>query len=845
MAGDALAAGGRFLAGGWFVLRGASGTEFVAGALGALLGRHVEVGAVELHAGGTLEVELRDLRVLEDGASRPVLGVERVVARLRWTRLLAGQLLPATWALERPVLRLSASAGTPPQTEIPLRPLELTVRDGTVIWGEPENGESKLTHLRLSARSRPLTRSVRGTAMGQFEHSGRTLGSFSVEFNGRPDALEARGSISGFDLAQLAIPGLPPIHGNAAGTVTLHQTSNSRGASVDLAVTGLIIDYPSLSAPVAPRKVRVVADVREDPTSLRIHLRPLQLDDLKLRGTIRAGRGEGRDNRVLANLSLDPFRLGLPDGRLQLLRLLGLRYPVWARADERSEGGRIEGFEFRLDVPRDLLIKTLAFGRKTRRHELQIDATIEEGLYRPRPESPPLEKIHSLVRVRGNRLEVYDLNMTREGRPLPEIDLTVDGLHRLARLPKEERRMPKGPGVPIPGLGPTFAAMTAMAPEGQEERPVVLRNLRVRYPAFVLPIRDATATVSFPDGNLLVEELEGVVGGAPAQVEALWDRRRSRVLVHLSYLDGDAPPGALRETPWIEGTFEMEKAYVGPWPFEELEGRMHGVGARIHLPAIEARMADGRLQAFGDLDLGTPGEGHVKLQFRHLEADAAAVGEILGMRQDRLTGELAAMGTLEGPLRPDARFTEVGKIDLDVEIEDGTLGKGPLTVTLARLASLQGWTGLFGRPLPFDTLDTSLRVEKGTLHIEDFNLVGPELRILSAGRMELHEEGLPVDLLVALLLFNPVDWVIGTVPVIGDWVLGEDGSLVALYFKLEGPWESPDGSYVPPQALRTATGLAERIIVGGVRGLRDLLLRGGGREKPEGETESERPTEPE
>ena len=195
-------------------------------------------------------------------------------------------------------------------------------------------------------------------------------------------------------------------------------------------------------------------------------------------------------------------------------------------------------------------------------------------------------------------------------------------------------------------------------------------------------------------------------------------------------------------------------------------------------------MADGRLQAFGDLDLGTPGEGHVKLQFRHLEADAAAVGEILGMRQDRLTGELAAMGTLEGPLRPDARFTEVGKIDLDVEIEDGTLGKGPLTVTLARLASLQGWTGLFGRPLPFDTLDTSLRVEKGTLHIEDFNLVGPELRILSAGRMELHEEGLPVDLLVALLLFNPVDWVIGTVPVIGDWVLGEDGSLVALYFKL-------------------------------------------------------------
>jgi hypothetical protein len=393
--------------------------------------------------------------------------------------------------------------------------------------------------------------------------------------------------------------------------------------------------------------------------------------------------------------------------------------------------------------------------------------------------------------------------------------------------------------VPIPGLGPTFAALTYEIPEGREETRAVLTNLSLGYPAFVLPIRNAEATVSFPDGNLLVEDLNGVVGGAPAEAEALWDRARGRVLVHLSYLDGDAPPGELREAPWIKGTFKMKTAYVGPWPLENVEGRLEGRGAQIRLPAIEARAADGRLQAFGGLDLGNPGEGHVKLQFRHQEGDASAVSEILGMSPDRLTGKLAATGALEGALRPGTRFTEVGRIDFDAEVRDGTLGKGPLTLTLARLASVQGWTGLFGRPLHFGSLKTSLRIEEGTLHVEDFSLVGPELRILSAGQMKLHEEGRPVDLLVALLLFNPVDWVIGTVPVIGDWVLGKDRSLVALYFRLKGPWESPDGSYVPPQTLRTATGWAERIVVGGVRGLRDLLRPGSEATPPDPPVERE------
>ncbi len=113
------------------------------------------------------------------------------------------------------------------------------------------------------------------------------------------------------------------------------------------------------------------------------------------------------------------------------------------------------------------------------------------------------------------------------------------------------------------------------------------------------------------------------------------------------------------------------------------------------------------------------------------------------------------------------------------------------------------------------------------MHVDSFRVDGPELRILAAGQIDLVPDDLPVDLLIALLLLEPVNRMLDSVPLIGDWVLGKDKSLVALYFELEGPWEDPDGSYVPPETLQRATGWAANIIVSGVRRLRNILLPGG------------------
>jgi hypothetical protein len=814
---------GFFAVASWLLLR-ASPSEFVAGALGALLGRRVEVASVELHAGGSLEIEIRDLQIFEDGVTEPAASVTRVVARLRWPRLLAGQLLPTVWALEGPVLRLvppGVDGGAP---DFPLlRPMEVTVRDGTLVLGDPGDGSVELRNVQITARSAPLTQAVRGTALGQASVSGRTLASFSVEFDGSTDGIEARGSVSGFELGGLPIPGLPPIGGSASGTVAGRWTPAGREGSVDLDVSELIIDHPSLSGPIAPQQAHIAAEIRQAESGIQVRLSPLRLDDLSIQGTI----GFDEDSRVRARLTADPFRAGVADGRLQLIRLLGLRFKTWANADRRSEGGRVEGLSFRLDVPNELLMETLAFNRKTRSRELEIEARVRNGVYRHNPLSAPLEDIHAVVHIRGNRLEVYDLSMTREGRPLPEIDLTLDGLDRFCHLPPAERRMPAGPGRPIPGLGSAFAALSEGPPD-REKSPLLISNASVGYPAFLLPIREANATLSVENGDLLVENLEGIVGGAPAQAQALWSPSENRVLVQLSYLEGEVPTRELPDAPWIQGTFGLKHAYLGPWHLENVQGEFAGFGSELALPRIEGELAGGRIRLDGSLELGKSGRAPVALELDLQEADAERIGRTLSLEPETLSGELGATGKIEGPLRPKTPFLKEGRVDLKATVKNGTLGNLPVTVTLARLATPLGWTGLFGRALPVETLETSLRIQEGVLHVEDFELVGPELRMLSAGRVRLLDEGRPVDLWVALLLFQPVDRVLENVPVIGDWMLGKDRSLVGLYFRLEGPWGSPEGSYVPPQTLRTATGWAERIIVGGVRTLRDLVVGGGG-----------------
>ncbi len=63
-------------------------------------------------------------------------------------------------------------------------------------------------------------------------------------------------------------------------------------------------------------------------------------------------------------------------------------------------------------------------------------------------------------------------------------------------------------------------------------------------------------------------------------------------------------------------------------------------------------------------------------------------------------------------------------------------------------------------------------------------------------------------------------------PILRDLVLGKDRSLVAIYFRLKGPWADPRARLVTPGAIQAPTDWAARMIGSGVGKLIDLFSIG-------------------
>lgn len=814
-----------------------SGPHFIAGALTQLLGRRVEIAGLELRLGRALEIELTGVRAFAADSTDgdPMLEVPRARGRQSWPRLLAGQFVPLEWTLEQPLLRLPLTgerqAGIQLQPRLPL--LKLTIQDGTVEWRAGQGEPVLLEGIQLLAQRSAVLGSLVGSLTAEVSRGGDPLGRVALDFRGLTQGVALEGELRALELAALPLPDLLPdlpiSSGRVDGRIALQIEEEGIEGAVDFIITDFHMDLPQLSGPIAPSEMRLRGEGSWRNGELSLYPHAIRLDDLALTGSLHLRPGPR--GRVRGRLVLDPFRFGRAGGRLQLIRLLGLRHQTWKGVDERAEDGWIDDLEVNFDLPLDGLDEALAFRRKLRPEELTLVARFRDGVYRPYPDAAPLEHIVGELRVIGNVLELDGLRMTRSGHPLPSINLRVDGMHRLAHLPRAERNPPPGPGEPIPGLGPAFTAL-AEGQTGDGKAPVFrLSNFRIGYTAFLLPIRNLNGRLSFPKGGVVIEDATCVVGGAPARLRAGWDRRTNRVSADITYEDGNAPPPTADDGSWIEGRFESESVSFGTWLVESVAGRLRARGAQVQFTEVEGQLGHGDLQAHGSVSLAEPSGAPFRFEIDIKGADADILRGYLQLEEGTVTGRAFARGELSGRLEPGRRFLEQAEVDLLTRLEDGTLERLPATIALARLPSLQGVRALFGQPLPYDTISARFRIQAGVLHTENFSLQGPELRMLAAGDIDLLSEDLQADMTVALLFLQTVDWLIEKLPILRDLVLGKDRNLVALYFRLEGPWEDPKARLVTPAAIQAPTDWAARIIGSGVERLIDLFSIGESRAK--------------
>ena len=806
------------------VLYQQSGPGLIARLASGYLGRHVEIGSAELRVGRSFVIELGEVRVYagREPVGEPLLEVERAAGRQSWLRLLAGQLLPSSWEVVRPLLRtrLGGEAGTAASASLAaLRPLDLELRDGRVEIERPDAAPLRVTDLSMRTTRMGLPVRATGSAAGSVWVGSEPLAHFDVTLDVWSGELALEGVLESIELAALPLGDAGQLRGHGSGRLRASGSAGRLEGELGLELEDFEAELASLSAPLAPQVARLALSASWDGADLEVVADPLQLDALVLTGELTIATAAQRLRASLDFADFAPGKAGR--NRLHPLALLGRRFETWANVDRRIEAGRVENLSIRADLPLGGLGEALGFARKLEPTELTIRMDLRDGVYRTSPGAAPLEAISGEVSIEGNRLRVREVRMQREGRPLPHIDVEIDGMHRLVRLPPDERGTPAGPGVGIPGLG---AAMRSLQVDGDRPAPVVLlRDFQVGYPAFVLPIRDARGPLRFPAGRVVVDDVEAVIGGAPGRLSAVYDPDANEVAVRVRYLDGEAPAPADPGDYWASGHFSVVTLPLGPWRLDDVAGRLEARGAELAIPHFEAHFSEGPARGFGRFDLGHEAAADFEFFASVRDADASGLTGPLERPAGSIQGKLALDGRFAGKLGPELRFIEAADFGLAVRIEHGSFGDLPALMVLARLPSLQGIRGLFGTQLPFDAVSGDIALRAGTLRTENFALQGPELRAHARGQIDMASQDLDCDFVLAFLFLQTVDRVLGSVPIVGRWVLGEDESLVAITLQVDGSWDDPRVRPVAPGAVQTAAGWAVRVVTSGANQILRVL----------------------
>ncbi len=579
-------------------------------------------------------------------------------------------------------------------------------------------------------------------------------------------------------------------------------------------------DRPLLAAPRVAARGRAVIDAkRVAVTGARIRSGPLSFAiDADLARPITAASSLGVRLR-LQELAVDDLRdlltgmraSWLEDARVALDALDGgrvveltarARGPVGGWDDFTSDG--VAGLPQGLALRARLEDLRLRLGERDAIEQIAIDAS-----------------------WRGDRLVLRDVRGVRGGFALPRLDLQLDGVSHLLASNLDDR-VPDSEQVQLLGL-PLLLSLFQPNPDFSPPH-VEVRLERLDHPALLWPMRSVELAVDARAGGLKGELRRATWADVPLRGTLEWSDDPMHLTAHLEAGAATVPESApaastaLRtrqaagsEAPpagaWSVGSFEIGPMRTSVWAHERVVGRFRAAGSAITFDGVEAELTPtGRLTGVGGVDLSRADAltYHARLAAEELDADAFF--EHAGLGDDRVSGRVALSAELRNRYQPGRHpFASLsGRVDLDAR--DGQV-RHELPAVLA--LSLAGEGLGFQRDrdrVRFSRCVTHLEFDEGVARTESLTFEGPDVRLYGAGSLDLGHAPFPLDAEVVVLLFRPVDRVLGAVPILGTLILGGADNLIAAHFRIRGPWDAPTATAQPLRSLnagplRLVTGL--------------------------------------
>jgi hypothetical protein len=833
--------------------------------LGRLTGHPVSIEDVRVELGAGIQVRGRGVELWPqpDG---PALRLERVGMGLQPWALLLGRVRARRLIVEGGELRmvrerdggfrapfrfLDNRPSSSPHPEEALRPLVLLENTFRFLLDRPRLADQVIVRdsriqLERVGSGRLLSLALRD---GELSHH-RLRGEATLAVEGRlSDAegplvdlrwsglrdrsggLRVTSSFSGLDLASLQqrLPGLGPgagLSGRAQGALALQSPEAGSGSlELEIAVDDVEVVPPPASGwePVRTGHLEAGAVLDLQPDSI-------ELKQARLTGGALHLEAGGVLERPLHEASAASLELTFRDIDIADLRAL-LDWLPDARAEDFASfvapvtGGLMRTFTARGRATVADWRAFLAGQRPVVAMGIGAEAEFEDVLLEV-GESDRIEGLGGRISWSPDRVEIREARATLNGEPLPELDLTFEGVSHLLEVDPQRRQLTAG-APPLPGVGPLWRALSGNEDAERTRPDPVEMDLDVEWlhhPVFLWPLEGLRIRMRAEPQGLHLELADGRWAGVPIRGDGDW-RFEPRQVASLR-LRAETPEPGMATQPegrdWARGSLSLGPLRGPRWQQAGARGRFRATGRWIRLEPVQIDLEPGgRALASVALDLSEPERVPYQLSFEMADANVAAVLHQLFAGDEIVTGSLDAWGSFEGSLRPGTSSLADLTGLLELSARDGHIRRSLPPVVAIALASNSFNPFAEREIIRYRSATTLLRFADDRISTDELSIDGPDMRLIASGDVALLEETHPVDAQVALFLFRQIDRAVGTIPLMNVLLLGTNDSLLGAYFELDGPWARPESRLVPLRSLSSA-GPASAVL----EGVPSLLRRG-------------------
>lgn len=162
--------------------------------------------------------------------------------------------------------------------------------------------------------------------------------------------------------------------------------------------------------------------------------------------------------------------------------------------------------------------------------------------------------------------------------------------------------------------------------------------------------------------------------------------------------------------------------------------------------------------------------------------------------------------SVQGPLDLEGNLDQTKQGSLrnlsgwvQVRLSDGSLKQLGLVTSLLTLLNPQSILTAQKEGLPYSYLGGNFKINKGFVTTADLELDGPQLKVLAAGKADLHTENMKGE--IKAMPLQLVDTVVKLIPVLGKILAGKKGGVVETYFDVSGTLSNPKFSLLPGKSL--------------------------------------------